>query len=269
MLAREKRRLLREPRWSFCCEDLNDRAALRAAAQLSQRIEHRTVGFLASIPFDALPTHDTDGPLAHRNLTLEFFSQRGLADSRFAGDEHDLPHATEGEMPGLAQQLEHAVASHQRASCRRAGYRSTRSSGFGHRSDEPVSALGDCLDKKRILWAVPERGAHLENVLPHRLRLDHPARPRGFEKLIGSHQAPSVLDQIYKDRIGLGCHQDAFLLPCIAASPETLVHDIEPERGEHLHRMPAAPARVKVDSEPKRNSERTTVSSNAARLCHP
>jgi hypothetical protein len=213
--------------------------------------------------------HDTDGPLAHCNLALEFLGQRGLADSRFPGDEHDLPHATEGEMPRLAQHLAFAVASHQCASCRRAGYGRGRSSGFGHRSDEPVPSLGHCLDEKRILRAVPEHIAHLENVLPHRLRLDHPAGPRGFEKLIGSHQAPSVLDQIYKDGIGLWCHQDAFLLPCIAASPETLIHDVEPEGGEHLHRMPAAPARVEADSEPKRNNERTTVSSTGARLCDP
>src|SRR6202041_3916765 len=108
--AGERGRELREPRRGFCCEDLNDRPGLRAAAQLSQRIEHRTVGFLASIPFDALPMHDTDGPLASRDLALQLFRQGSLADPRLSGDEHDLPLAVQCALPRLAQHLELAIA---------------------------------------------------------------------------------------------------------------------------------------------------------------
>ena len=61
-----------------------------APAQLSQRIEHRSVGFLASIPFDALTMGDVNGPLTHRDLALEFLGQRSLADARFPGNKDDL-----------------------------------------------------------------------------------------------------------------------------------------------------------------------------------
>src|SRR6202789_1841387 len=71
VLAREETRKLRQPGRRFCRQDPDERLSLRAAAQSSQRIEHRTVGFLASISFDALPTGDVNGPLTHRDLALE------------------------------------------------------------------------------------------------------------------------------------------------------------------------------------------------------
>jgi hypothetical protein len=82
----------------------------------------------------------------------------------------------------------------------------------------------------------------------------------GFEKLIGSHQARSVLDQIYKDRISLWCQQDAFVLPCIAVSPETLVHGIEREGGNtFIGCRRAPPAWKRIRNRNGTSSERPPV----------
>ena len=50
------------------------------------------------------------------------------------------------------------------------------------------------------------------------------------------NQAPGVFDQIGEDRKGLRRQQDALLRPAIAATPETLVLDVEPECTKHLDR---------------------------------
>ena len=92
-----------------------------------------------------------------------------------------------------------------------------------------------------MLRAVPERGAHLENVPPHRLWLDHAAGPHGFEQLIVCHQPTGVLDQMSEDRKGFRCQQDALLQRRISAPPETLVHSIETEWGKRHHRPAAGP----------------------------
>src|SRR6202522_4833549 len=141
VLAREQRRQLREPSGGFRGEDPDERLGLRAAAKLSQRIEHRTVGFLASIPFDALPMHDADGPLANRDPALEFLGQCGLADPRLPGDQDNLPLATEGATPCLVQHTKSAAAPDQGAWCRSAGYGGARRDGLGHPGDKTVSAL--------------------------------------------------------------------------------------------------------------------------------
>src|ERR1700722_2093503 len=104
---------MRQPGRGLRGQDLNDWPGLRAATQSSQRIEHRTVGFLASISFDALTVRDVNGSLAKRDLALEFLGQRGLADTRLAGDEDDLSLATDGAQPRLTQHLERTAAAHQ------------------------------------------------------------------------------------------------------------------------------------------------------------
>src|SRR6202021_1087498 len=88
VLAREQCRQLRQPRWGVCREDTNDRLGLRTAAQSSQRIEYRTVGFLASIPLYALSVRDANGEIANRDLAREHFGQSGLSVSALSGTEH-------------------------------------------------------------------------------------------------------------------------------------------------------------------------------------
>jgi hypothetical protein len=86
---------------------------------------------------------------------------------------------------------------------------------------------------------VAERAAHGKNVSLDGLWLDDRIGPQGFEQLIMRDQPAGMFDQIIEERKGLRCQQDTLLLPGIATPPETLVHGIEPERGEHLHRAPA------------------------------
>jgi hypothetical protein len=49
---------------------------------------------------------------------------------------------------------------------------------------------------------------------------------------------PGVFDQIGEDRKELRRQQDALFRPAIAATPETLVLDVEPECTKHFHRRP-------------------------------
>src|ERR1700733_13031374 len=156
MLRCKQRGKLCQPGRGFCEEDLNDRAGLRTAAQAPQRMEHRTVGFLASIPFDALTVRHVNGPLAKGDLTLEFLGQRGLAYPRLPGDEDDLSRATEGAPPRLMQNFQCARASHQvlHTPC---GYGGSRVDDFGHLGDKSVAALVYRLDEKGILRVVPKR----------------------------------------------------------------------------------------------------------------
>src|SRR6202041_2435766 len=134
-------------------QDPNDGIGPRAAAQTSQRIEHRTVGFLASIPFDALTVRHVSGPLAKGDLTLEFPGQRGLADPLLPGDEDDLSRATEGALPRLMQHFQCAPAPHQILR-RPAPYDGSRVGDFRHLGDKPVSALRYGLDEKRLPRAI-------------------------------------------------------------------------------------------------------------------
>jgi hypothetical protein len=71
-----------QPGRGFLGQDLNDALGLGAAAQVSERIEHRTIGFLDPIPFDALTVRDASGVLSERDLALEFLGERGLATHR-------------------------------------------------------------------------------------------------------------------------------------------------------------------------------------------
>jgi hypothetical protein len=87
-----------------------------------------------------------------------------------------------------------AAAPYQGAVRRPAGYERARRDGFRHRSDKLVSPLRHRLDVKRVLRAVPERGAYSEHVFLDGLWLDHTAGPYGFEQLIVRDQAPSVID---------------------------------------------------------------------------
>jgi hypothetical protein len=214
----------------------NDRIGLRAAAQSSERLEHRTVGFLASNPFDALTVRDVNRPLARRDLALEFLNQRGLSDAHLPVDKDDLSLATEGALPGLAQHLKRAPTPYEGlrrpAECNGA----LRGDRFNHRSDKPVSALRYGLDEKRLPRAISKSAPHGEDVSLDRLRVDHGVRPHGSEQLLVRDQPPGALDQVFKDREGLGRQQNALLSPPIAKPPETLVQRIQPECGKLLHR---------------------------------
>jgi hypothetical protein len=93
-------------------------------------------------------------------------------------------------------------------------------------------------DEQRVALSartVPERAAHRDDVSLHRLRLDHGVGPHGFEQLLVRDQAPGVFDQMIKDCKGLRCQQNAFLLPCVAAPPETLIRGVEPEGEKYFH----------------------------------
>jgi hypothetical protein len=146
------------------------------------------------------------------------------------------PLTAQGAIPRLAQHIERVAASYQRALRRPAGY-GAGGNGPGNRSDEPVSASGQCLDEKRVLRAISKRGTHGEDVFLYGLRLDDRVGPHGLEHLIMRDQPAGMFDQMLEDRKGFRCQQDARLLPGIAAPPETLVHDIEPEGGEYLHHV--------------------------------
>ena len=176
---------------------------------------------------------------ANGGLALEFLGQGGLADPRLSGDEDDLSLATEGVLPRLAQRLQSAAAPYQGAWCRGAGYGGVRRDGLGHPGDKPVTARRDGLDEKRVLRTVAERAAQGHNVFLHGLWLDDRIGPQGFEQLIMRDQPAGMFDQILEKRKGLRSQQDTLLPRGIATPPETLVHAIEPERGEHLHRAPA------------------------------
>ena len=112
VFTREETRKLRQPGRGFCRQDPDERLSLRATAQSPQRIEHRTVGFLASIPFDALTMGDVNGPLTHRDMALEFLGQRGLADPRLPGNKYYLSFTIKCAPPHLAQYLERVATSH-------------------------------------------------------------------------------------------------------------------------------------------------------------
>jgi hypothetical protein len=61
------------------------------------------------------------------------------------------------------------------------------------------------------------------------------------------NQPAGMFDQMFEDRKGFRCQQDARLLPGIGAPPETLVRGIEPEGGKYFHRLPTGPSRPDRD----------------------
>jgi hypothetical protein len=80
-----------------------------------------------------------------------------------------------------------------------------------------------------------------------------------FEQLIVRDQTPSAVDQIREDRKGLRHQQDVLLLRPIAAPPQTLVRNVEPESTKDFHRPPAARMNRQTDFEQKLNIAEMTA----------
>jgi hypothetical protein len=219
---------LRKPGRGICRQDPNDRIGLRAATQSSERLKHRTVGFLAPNPFDALTVRDVNRPLACRDLALEFLNQRGLSDAHLPVDKDDLSLATEGTLPRLAQQPKRVPTPYEGLR-RPAECNGALGERFNHRSDKPVSALRYGLDENRLPRAISKSVPHGEDVSLDRLRVDHGVGPHGSEQLLVRHQSPGAFDKVFKDREGLGRQQNALHTPAIATPPQTLVQRILPE----------------------------------------
>ena len=91
---REERRHLREPRRGVATEHVEHPIPAGTAAHRRQRLQHRKVRLPGSVVLDALPAGDAK-LVAGRGGGEEMAGQRGLADSRLAGEEHDLPRPRE------------------------------------------------------------------------------------------------------------------------------------------------------------------------------
>src|SRR5882757_4319431 len=137
------------------------------------------------------------------------------------------------------QLLERCGSPDQYPVRRSTGKDRTRRGRLGNRGDNAISPRGQSFNEQRLFRAVSERAAHGKDLFLHSLRLDRAPGPDGFEQIIVRDELPGVLDQIREDRESFRAQQYAFLATGIAASPETLVRDVEAEWGKDFHWLPA------------------------------
>ena len=89
VFVHQQRRQLHEPGRRELPEDVDNAVAGRPP-QSTERLQHRQIRLAGAVLFDALPARDANRPVA-ADPRQERLHQRGLADPRLAGDEHELP----------------------------------------------------------------------------------------------------------------------------------------------------------------------------------
>ena len=164
-VAQQARKLL-QPGRRMLLEHLDQLVPARRASQSPQRFEHRQIRFCGSVLLHALPA--TDAQRARwADFREEHLDQGGLADSRLAGHEHELPLPAEGtRQPGVQAGHLRLSADQRRSRARWCGEARDGLDGrlaFGrcgtrqgddrrrrvHRTDEPESASVHRLDVPR------------------------------------------------------------------------------------------------------------------------
>src|SRR5262245_10419388 len=97
---------LNQPGGRVFREQINDRRSSVGPDQTPERFQQWVIGFLTAESFGALAANDKQA-WSSRHLTLKRVNEAGLADSRFADDEHNLATSAEREsqMPLQVVQL--------------------------------------------------------------------------------------------------------------------------------------------------------------------
>ena len=190
-------RHLCEPHRSVAAQQLHHTFVL---AQLVQHLEPRQVGFAGAVLLDALPARDSrasmrDGPLE------EGLDQRRLADSRFAGDEHDAPITTPGFAKASVETRQFPVAAHQP----RGQHILVGRIGFGLDgcgdgwAQVSVAPAMHGLDVDRRQRVVVERPPDLPNARCQRRVRDGRIVPDSGQQLVFGHELTGVVHQVAQD----------------------------------------------------------------------
>src|SRR5262245_22357032 len=232
-VGRQQRGKLDEPGRGLCRQNLDDGVSAGSAAQPGDGLQHRVVGFLASIALNTLTLRDANVSRLGAGPAREGVHHRGLADPGLPGDEDDLPLASQHLQKTLAELSERALTSDQSARPWNRWVSGTRRA--ARQRDELVPTPREGLDEDGLLPVISENPSNLGDMALQDLGLDGGLGPPRVEELRLRDQPLRMLNQVPEDGKSLGCQQDTLVVARPPAPPEALVDRVKPKGGELFH----------------------------------
>jgi hypothetical protein len=203
-------------------KDTKDTVVPGSAREPAESFEDGEVGFARAVVIETLAARDPEaigGEAAQERL-----DDRGLADPRLAGDEHDLAGATHRPLQPRTETTELVLAPDQGRVGR---YRRLVSWRDSSSSNEAVPAAVNRPDELWGLGRVAERFADLAHTHGESGIADRHLGPDRFEELLLGDQAARPLGQVPKDGEGLGTQAN---LPAVV--PDGFCGEVQTERTE-------------------------------------
>src|SRR6266481_7909929 len=219
-------RKLAQPGGSTLGQSLGDSTAVRIADQLSERLEHRVVGFFSSEALDALSPSDSQIWL-EGGLLMKSVDESRFSDACLSGDKDELSLATQGAGETGAKLSKRGLPTDD--SLWAEAWERGRTF-VAHRSDKLVSPSGKGLNICRLFGIVAKSLADSANVLLYDFRINVRLGPDGLKNLILRDETFRVFHEITEYVKSLGSERYAFF-----RAPKAVVHGVEPEWLESLH----------------------------------
>ena len=209
-------RQLRQPCGGVSLEDTDHPLGPGLAQQSPERLEDRQIRLRRPVVLEARTARDQQIRIV-LGAAQKRVEHRGLADTGFTGDEHQLAVAGKGARESVLELREHPVAADQRAA-RIDRRRDLGLTGTG--ADEPVAPARHGLDEGRRRRIVAERATDLQDDDLEDTLADVGLCPPGSQQLLLGDQLPAVFDQPAQDR------------ECFRSESGDLVAIPEPPAGE-------------------------------------